>query len=130
MIGAIALRIRAHSIALTLYQTLCSCNSEAWRRAIDTIDPKVHTIDRDATRIWFAFFPLKLHLALEAARAEGPEREAAVAQTLRLMGRWRLLHGDLRDTIPMGRSVGAGNCGFSSLVCQARGGTALAKRGP
>ena len=85
MIGAIALRIRDHSIALTLYQTLRSCNSEAWRHAIDTIAPKVHPIDRDATRIWFAFFPLDLHLDLESA-----EDPAARARAFGLMGKWKL----------------------------------------
>ena len=85
MIGAIALRIRDHSIALTLYQTLRSCNSEAWRHAIDAIAPKVHPIDRDATRIWFAFFPLDLHLDLESA-----EDPAARARAFGLMGKWRL----------------------------------------
>lgn len=85
MIGAIALRIRDHSIALTLYQTLCSCNSEAWRQVIDTIAPKVHPIDRDATRIWFAFFPLDLHLDLESA-----EDPAARARAFGLMGKWKL----------------------------------------
>jgi ferredoxin len=42
-------------------------------------------IDREATRIWFAFFPLDLHLDLEAA-----EDKAARAHALGLMGRWRL----------------------------------------
>ena len=65
-------------------------SADDWQRALDALIPSIHPIDQNATRIWFAFFPLKLHLALEAARAEGPEREAAVVQTLRLMGRWRL----------------------------------------
>jgi len=65
-------------------------SADDWQRAVDALIPSIHPIDQNATRIWFAFFPLKLHLALEAARAEGPEREAAVIQTLRLMGRWRL----------------------------------------
>ena len=65
-------------------------SADDWQRALDALIPSIHPIDQNATRIWFAFFPLKLHLALEAAAAEGPEREAAVVQTLRLMGRWRL----------------------------------------
>jgi len=65
-------------------------SADDWQRALDALIPSIHPIDQNATRIWFAFFPLKLHLALQAARAEGPEREAAVVQTLRLMGRWRL----------------------------------------
>jgi ferredoxin len=70
---------------LTLYQVLCSYDSAAWRDAVDVITPQSHLIDREATRIWFAFFPLDLHLDLEAA-----EDKAARAHALGLMGRWRL----------------------------------------
>ena len=56
-----------------------------WRRALDRIVPEMHEIDRNATRIWFAFFPLELHLALERS-----DDEAGVIRTLGLMGRWRL----------------------------------------
>ena len=32
---------------------------------VDVITPTIHEIDRNATRIWFAFWPLDLHLALD-----------------------------------------------------------------
>jgi ferredoxin len=70
---------------LTLYQVLCTYDSAAWRNAVDVLTPQIHPIDREATRIWFAFFPLDLHLDLEAA-----DDKAARAYALGLMGRWRL----------------------------------------
>ncbi len=70
---------------MTLFDTLVTYDSTAWRRAIETLAPQIHPIDRDATRIWFAFFPLDLFLDLEAA-----EDPAARARTFGLMGRWRL----------------------------------------
>ncbi len=60
-------------------------DARAWQAALDAIAPAIHEVDRDATRIWFAFFPLDLCVALENA-----EDEAAVARSLRLMGRWKL----------------------------------------
>jgi ferredoxin len=57
----------------------------AWRRALDVLIADVHPIDRDATRIWFAFYPLEVALLLEAA-----SDPAATARKLGLMGRWRL----------------------------------------
>jgi ferredoxin len=68
-----------------LYDHLGRFDSAAWRAAIDTLAAEIHPIDRQATRIWFAFFPLDLHLAL----AQAPD-EAAAARRLGLMGRWRL----------------------------------------
>jgi ferredoxin len=56
-----------------------------WLRAVETLAAEIHPVDRSATRIWFAFYPLELHLAFE--RGEDPQ---AVARDLRLMGRWRL----------------------------------------
>ena len=56
-----------------------------WRRAVDTLMAEIHPIDREATRIWFAFFPLDLHLRL--TQAEDP---AQMARALHLMGRWQL----------------------------------------
>ena len=61
-----------------------------WQQVLDAIEPAIHPIDRNATRIWFSFFPLGLHVRLEQARAEGPESEANLVRRMRLMGRWRL----------------------------------------
>jgi ferredoxin len=68
-----------------LYAQLCRQDAQAWRKAVDTLAAEIHPIDRNATRIWFAFYPLDLFLALEAA-----EDESAAARTLGLMGSWRL----------------------------------------
>jgi len=68
-----------------LYDHLRHHDPEAWQAAVDTLLAITHPIDRDATRIWFAFYPLELHLAFEDV--EDPQ---AVARRLGLMGRWRL----------------------------------------
>ena len=59
-----------------------------WKRAVDTLIGEIHQIDRNATRIWFSFYPLDLYLALEAAPDE--EARAVAVRKLGLMGEWRL----------------------------------------
>lgn len=66
-------------------QDLTPFSSSDWRRAIETLAASIHPVDCDATRIWFAFYPLELCEAFE--RAADP---AQLARQLRLMGRWRL----------------------------------------
>jgi ferredoxin len=68
-----------------LHDALCRYDSAHWRRAIETLSAEIHPIDREATRIWFAFFPLELHEALETA--DDPQ---AAARRLGLMGQWNL----------------------------------------
>jgi len=68
-----------------LYEHLSRYDVAAWRTAVDTLLAEIHPIDRNATRIWFAFYPLDLHLCL----AESDD-QAAAARRLGLMGRWRL----------------------------------------
>lgn len=68
-----------------LYDHLCRYDSACWRLAVDTLLGEIHPIDRNATRIWFAFFPLDLHLSLTES-----DDAAATARKLGLMGRWRL----------------------------------------
>ena len=69
----------------SLYSCLRRFEPADWRRAIEQIVPETHEIDRNATRIWFAFFPLELHLALERT-----DDEPSAVRRLGLMGRWRL----------------------------------------
>jgi ferredoxin len=69
----------------SLFDHLCQYDAAAWRSAIDVLQGEIHPIDRNATKIWFAFFPLDLHLAL--AESDDP---AGMARKLGLMGRWRL----------------------------------------
>ena len=70
-----------------LFEQLCRHDAAAWQRALDAVAPTTHEIDRNATRIWFAFWPLDLFRALESA-----EDSQALARKLGLMGRWRLAH--------------------------------------
>ncbi len=60
-------------------------DSRAWDSQLGQLLPSIHEVDREATRIWFAFFPLALAQALE--RADDPEQLAA---RLLLRGRYRL----------------------------------------
>jgi len=68
-----------------LFAHLSRYDSQHWRSAVQSLSTEIHEIDRKATEIWFAFFPLELHLALSGAA--DPE---AMARKLGLMGRWRL----------------------------------------
>src|SRR5580704_15576943 len=68
-----------------LHEQLCQYTFAEWGRTVGAIAPTIHEIDRNATLIWFAFWPLDLYLSL--ALAPDP---AAQARNLRLMGRWRL----------------------------------------
>jgi ferredoxin len=68
-----------------LYAHLLGYDSAAWRRAVDLLSAEIHVIDRNATRIWFAFYPLALHLALSTSTDE-----AATTRKLGLMGKWKL----------------------------------------
>lgn len=60
-------------------------DDEKWWQTVQTLLPAIHEVDRRATQIWFAFFPLALHRALE--QADDPE---ALAKQLQLKGKYRL----------------------------------------
>jgi ferredoxin len=68
-----------------IHAQLARYDSDTWARAIDALATDIHPIDRNATRIWFSFFPLDLYLVMEAA----PD-PTAQARKLGLMGSWRL----------------------------------------
>jgi ferredoxin len=68
-----------------LHEQLTRYHASDWSAAVEALAPEMHVIDRDATRIWFSFFPLDLLLALESA----PDA-ASLARRLGLMGTWRL----------------------------------------
>jgi ferredoxin len=57
----------------------------AWAQALDALLPSIHEVDRNATSIWFAFFPLALARAFEGS--DDPEK---LAQTLLMQGKYRL----------------------------------------
>ncbi|HYO89992.1 MAG TPA: 2Fe-2S iron-sulfur cluster-binding protein [Pyrinomonadaceae bacterium] len=56
-----------------------------WAETLISLLPDIHEVDRAATQIWFAFYPLSLHRALEGS--EDPE---ALARKLLMQGRYRL----------------------------------------
>src|SRR5215471_6942614 len=68
---------------LRLSEHLRTFDAATWRRAVETLAPSIHPIDQNATRIWFAFFPLDLYLAIEEAGDEAVRKFG-------LMGKWRL----------------------------------------
>ncbi|MDQ1593361.1 MAG: hypothetical protein QOG71_3988 [Pyrinomonadaceae bacterium] len=57
----------------------------AWAGALESLLPAVHEVDRNATSIWFAFFPLALVRAFE--QSDEPEQLAA---RLLMQGNYRL----------------------------------------
>lgn len=60
-------------------------NQGAWARALEALAPAIHEVDRNATQIWFYFFPLVLAEALAET-----DNIAETARTLRLQGKYRL----------------------------------------
>ena len=70
----------------TLFETfLKQHDEEAWSAALTTLLRAIHEVDRNATQIWFAFYPLSLFQALE--QSEDPEK---LAQQLLMQGNYQL----------------------------------------
>ncbi|MBA3247561.1 MAG: (2Fe-2S)-binding protein [Pyrinomonadaceae bacterium] len=66
-------------------QFLDQHDAAEWSRALERLLPSVHEVDRNATAIWFAFFPLNLRHAL--AQTEDAEQ---LARKLLLQGKYSL----------------------------------------
>jgi ferredoxin len=60
-------------------------DEEAWSAALTALLRSIHEVDRNATQIWFSFYPLGLFQALQ--RAEDPQK---LAQRLLLQGNYLL----------------------------------------
>src|SRR5438876_10493085 len=60
-------------------------DEEAWSATLVTLLRSIHEVDRNATQIWFAFYPLSLFRVLSAS--EDPEK---LAQQLLLQGDYEL----------------------------------------
>src|SRR5258705_4245101 len=60
-------------------------DEEAWAATITTLLRSIHDVDKNATQIWFSFFPLSLFHAFE--QADDP---ALLAQQLLLRGNYHL----------------------------------------
>ena len=70
----------------TAFETyLSEQGEEAWSAALATLLRSIHEVDRNATQIWFAFYPLSLFRALEAA-----EDREKLAHELLLQGDYQL----------------------------------------
>jgi ferredoxin len=64
---------------------LAQQDEEAWSAALATISRSIHEVDLNATRIWFAFYPLSLHQVLATA-----ENRDKLVQQLLLQGDYEL----------------------------------------
>jgi ferredoxin len=60
-------------------------DEEAWSATLATLQRSIHEVDRNATQVWFAFYPLPLYRALEQV----DDREKLAAQLL-LQGDYEL----------------------------------------
>ena len=58
---------------------------QVWLEALDAIREDTHSVDREATRIWFSFWPLELSEALRAT-----EGALEMARLMDLEGEWKL----------------------------------------
>src|SRR5262249_14276060 len=67
------------------YSYLSQQDDAAWSRTVTELQSSIHPVDRNATRIWFAFFPIKLWRALTEA-----EDMEAQAKKLILKGNYLL----------------------------------------
>jgi ferredoxin len=70
----------------TLFQNFLDEQDEtAWAATVKALLPAVHEVDRTATQIWFAFYPIRLFRALK--QSEDPE---TLARRLLLQGNYHL----------------------------------------
>lgn len=60
-------------------------DEESWSATLTTLLRSIHEVDRNATQIWFSFYPLSLFQALE--ESEDPQK---LAQQLLLQGNYHL----------------------------------------
>src|SRR2546422_5645224 len=62
-----------------------SHDAAAWSACLKTLLPSIHEVDRTATQIWFAFYPLRLFRVLQET-----DDAAKLARELLLQGRYYL----------------------------------------
>src|ERR1043166_4935224 len=79
------LSIQAMNTETTFEKFLNQQNDESWSAALATLLRSIHEVDRNATQIWFAFYPLSLCRVL----AQAEDREKLV-QRLLLQGSYDL----------------------------------------
>lgn len=69
----------------TFEQHLAQQTEEAWAATLTTLLRSIHEVDRNATQIWFSFYPLSLFTALAHAADKGE-----LARQLLLQGQYEL----------------------------------------
>jgi ferredoxin len=100
-----------------------------WLNALEGLLPSIHAVDRNATQIWFRFFPLSLHRYLQTA-----QDKAVAVQKFAMQGKFELkdqidsshdfLYGhrfwkDVKDEITKrGESFNDENADLSSAIKQ------------
>src|SRR6185295_6869358 len=57
--------IRNYRMTTTFETFLKQHDEESWSATLTTLLRSIHEVDRNATQIWFAFYPLSLFEALE-----------------------------------------------------------------
>lgn len=77
--------LATNSMQTTLEQFLSRQNEEAWAATLTTLLRSIHEVDKNATQIWFAFYPLSLFTALQQA-----EDKDELAKQLLMQGRYEL----------------------------------------
>ena len=56
-----------------------------WLKTLETLEPEIHAVDRNATQIWFRFYPLELFRALQTA-----ENKDELVQKFVMQGEYEL----------------------------------------
>lgn len=78
--------IKAAAGGVTPFESfLNNLTEEQWSAALTTLLRSIHEVDKSATQIWFAFYPLKLFCALQAA-----SDSEQLARQLLLQGKYYL----------------------------------------
>src|SRR6185295_16057168 len=81
--------LATHYMQTSFEQFLGTQSEEAWAATLTTLLRSIHEVDKNATQIWFAFYPLSLFTALQQA-----DDQAELAKQLLLQG-----HYELKDQI-------------------------------
>ena len=77
----------------TFDSVLAQHDERAWCEALDLLLPLIHPVDQDATRVWFAFWPLHLYRIIQES-----ENLDQTAQKLELRGGY-LLEDQLQSSL-------------------------------
>jgi ferredoxin len=81
--------LATNNMQTSFEQFLGTQSEEAWAATITTLLRSIHEVDKSATEIWFAFYPLSLFTALQQA-----ENKDELARRLLIQG-----HYELKDQI-------------------------------